>query len=360
MFDIVPASWYAPAFFNMVLLLTGMKCTLLRKTNKGIFLFLFFFVIVLFGTRPLTFVYFGDTEVYAAMYQFIGSTSLAELNWDKDWLFDILMYLFNQLGLSVHNFFLYVASVYVGCSAWACKRLFGSSAYLAFLFVVGSFSFYGYGVNGIRNGMAAALTLLAFSYLKTNRWIALILSFVIIQIHGSLLLPVCAAWLSLFYKNTKFYLYCWLFSIVLSVSIGGALETYFASLNMVDDERFSSYLLNKNFSDQFSSTGFRWDFLLYSVMPIWLGWYVIIKRKIYNDQYLLLLHTYLLSNAFWIMLIRASFSNRFAYLSWFMYPIVLAYPLLILPVWRCNRRKIVIILMAHYMFTYLMWLIGKL
>lgn len=173
-------------------------------------------------------------------------------------------------------------------------------------------------------------------------------------------LPVCAAWLSLFYKNTKFYLYCWLFSIVLSVSIGGALETYFASLNVVDDERFSSYLLNKNFSDQFSYTGFRWDFLLYSVMPIWLGWYVVIKRKIYNDQYLLLLHTYLLSNAFWIMLIRASFSNRFAYLSWFMYPIVLAYPLLILPVWRCNRRKIVIILMAHYMFTYLMWLIGKL
>ena len=238
--------------------------------------------------------------------------------------------------------------------------LFGSSAYLAFLFVVGSFSFYGYGVNGIRNGMAAALTLLAFSYLKTNRWIALILSFVIIQIHGSMFLPVCAAWLSLFYKNTKFYLYCWLFSIVLSVSIGGALETYFASLNVVDDERFSSYLLNKNFSDQFSYTGFRWDFLLYSVMPIWLGWYVVIKRKIYNDQYLLLLHTYLLSNAFWIMLIRASFSNRFAYLSWFMYPIVLAYPLLILPVWRCNRRKIVIILMAHYMFTYLMWLIGKL
>ena len=216
------------------------------------------------------------------------------------------------------------------------------------------------GVNGIRNGMAAALTLLAFSYLKTNRWIALILSFVIIQIHGSMFLPVCAAWLSLFYKNTKFYLYCWLFSIVLSVSIGGALETYFASLNVVDDERFSSYLLNKNFSDQFSYTGFRWDFLLYSVMPIWLGWYVVIKRKIYNDQYLLLLHTYLLSNAFWIMLIRASFSNRFAYLSWFMYPIVLAYPLLILPVWRCNRRKIVIILMAHYMFTYLMWLIGKL
>ena len=117
---------------------------------------------------------------------------------------------------------------------------------------------------------------MTFSYLKTNRWIALILSFVIIPIHGSMLLPVCAAWLSLFYKNTKFYLYCWLFSIFLSVSIGGALETYFASLNMVDDERFSSYLLNKNFSDQFSSIGFRWDFLLYSVMPIWLGWYVVI------------------------------------------------------------------------------------
>lgn len=28
------------------------------------------------------------------------------------------------------------------------------------------------------------------------------------------------------------------------------------------------------------------------------------------------------------MVIRSSFSNRFAYLSWFLYPVVIAYPLI--------------------------------
>lgn len=36
---------------------------------------------------------------------------------------------------------------------------------------------------------------------------------------------------------------------------------------------------------------------------------------------------YLLSNTFWILVIRANFSDRFAYLSWFIYSIVLLYPL---------------------------------
>ena len=59
------------------------------------------------------------------------------------------------------------------------------------------------------------------------------------------------------------------------------------------------------------------------------------------------------------MLIRSSFSNRFAYLSWFMYPLVLAYPLLTLPIWKEQGKKTGLILMAHMGFTYFMWFIGK-
>mgnify|MGYP007128044265 CR=1 FL=1 len=65
---------------------------------------------------------------------------------------------------------------------------------------------------------------------------------------------------------------------------------------------------------------------------------MVLKRKIFNSQYLLLLHTYVLANAFWVMLIRASYSNRFAYLSWFMYPVVLAYPLLTLRFGRSREK----------------------
>src|SRR5690606_39264861 len=75
-------------------------------------------------------------------------------------------------------------------------------------------------------------------------------------------------------------------------------------------------------------TGFRWDFLLYSGLGTFAGWYFIVKRK-YEDQfYQWLFHAFLFANAVWILVIRANFSNRFAYLSWFMLGIVIIYPML--------------------------------
>ena len=76
--------------------------------------------------------------------------------------------------------------------------------------------------------------------------------------------------------------------------------------------------------------------------------------------YLLLFGMYVYSNAFWIMVIRSSFSNRFAYLSWFLYPVVLAYPMLRFPLWKQRHgQKTALVLLAHFAFTLVMWLIGK-
>jgi hypothetical protein len=66
-------------------------------------------------------------------------------------------------------------------------------------------------------------------------------------------------------------------------------------------------------------------------------------------------NTYLLANSLWILLIEANFSNRFAYLSWFMMPWVLLYPFV--PgkiVGRPRTRLIAGILCAQYLFTYVM------
>jgi hypothetical protein len=54
------------------------------------------------------------------------------------------------------------------------------------------------------------------------------------------------------------------------------------------------------------------------------------------------------------MVIRSSFSNRFAYLSWFIYPLVIAYPLANLPVWKEQDQKIGVILLAYCGFTLFM------
>ena len=60
------------------------------------------------------------------------------------------------------------------------------------------------------------------------------------------------------------------------------------------------------------------------------------------------------------MVIRAAFSNRFAYLSWFIYPLVIAYALIRIPIWRDQDRKLSLFLGGYAIFMIGMFLIGKL
>lgn len=74
--------------------------------------------------------------------------------------------------------------------------------------------------------------------------------------------------------------------------------------------------------------GFRIDFIIYSAAPIIVGWIAFFKKKIISRKYRFLLNLYLLANSIWLLCMYAEFTNRIAYLSWFMLPIVLIYPFL--------------------------------
>lgn len=306
------------------------------------------------GLRPLS-PYFGDTMNYARGY--VDFQQGMEVAKGGDWIFYNLMKCSSGI-LSIKQFFLLIATLYFGCTFWACKRLFDRYLFLAFLMTLTAFSFWSYSYNGLRNGLAAAITLLAFSFFN-RKIISGILFFLAVGIHKSMLLPIISFVIVYFFNDTKRYMTLWVLSILFSYFMGDFWENLFADLGFGDD-RFGVYLLSSEFDDQFSHVGFRWDFLAYSSIPIILGYYLIVKRGIYDRVYLLLLNTYILSNSFWILIIRAAFSNRFAYLSWFLYPIVLIYPLLHFPIWKDQHRKVAFVLIFHFSFTYGMWLIGKL
>lgn len=58
---------------------------------------------------------------------------------------------------------------------------------------------------------------------------------------------------------------------------------------------------------------------------------------------------------FWVLVIRANFSDRFAYLSWFMYALVMMYPLLESPDSFNNVRQKIFGLYLYNLFTYFMY-----
>lgn len=323
--------------------------------------------IIFIGFRPYS-VFFGDMTMYSHTYNnVIGEVTSVDLDVDthSEWFWDFLMLTFKRLNAPDTLFFLFCAMLYIGCMHWACKRIMPNHMLLAMLFCFCSFSFWGYAVNGIRNGVGSSIALVALSYLlgnKREKVISALLFFLAFGIHRSIMLPTACAIVSAFViKRPKSVIQIWIASIAVSLVLGNSVANIFAALGF--DDRMNDYLRagveDEEIISQFSSTGFRWDFLIYSAMPIWMYWYVRIKRGIKNRTYDFLAGTYILANAFWVLVIRSSFSNRFAYLSWFMYPIVLAFPLLELKVWKRQHITLSLVLLLYEAFTFTMFLLGK-
>ncbi len=332
-----------------------------RDIYRSLLIFSVFYIFF-FGFRPISGKNFGDTLNYAASYQLLVDFGAFNMEGSEDvggdWLFNTLMYLCAQI-MNVHFFFAIIMFFYIVMMFGGCKRIDNQHSALLMLFCIGAFSFYPYSVNGIRNGVACSFTIMAVACLcKEEKIWALLWSFIAIGLHKSAALPVAMMFFTYYVSKPKYMYLAWLGAIVLSLSIGGYIDVFLSSISY--DERLASELQGSDADGLVLEHRFRWDFLLYSSMPILLGWYTIFKRGLYNKTYLILLGTYIYANAFWVLAIRAMFSNRIAYLSWFIYPIVLAYPLLNFPVFKKHHcEKTAWILLGHFGFTTILWLLGK-
>lgn len=309
-------------------------------------------LIIFIGLRPIS-GYFGDMITYQYMFYDIGLA----VN-DGDWMFYSMMKLLRPFT-DASGFFLVVAIGYVGFVLVGFRLLFKNNTSAALILFLTAFSFKSYALNGIRNGFATSMFLLGFCIIlsqtiKRNQIIGLIICLLSINFHRSLALPLICMIAAFYIRKYNTAVIFWFVSILLYLVAHGAIESFFSSLGF--DDRLSTYIEN---ADEYAArgfkTGFRPDFLLYSAMPIWLGYIVNVKHKIEDRTFQWILNTYIFANAFWCMIQGASFSNRFAYLSWFMYPLVLAYPCFKFNVWHDQQGKITAnIIMINAAFTFFM------
>src|SRR5690625_981905 len=118
---------------------------------------------------------------------------------------------------------------------------------------------------------------------SNKRLIQILWLFLAVNFHTSMLLATAALVATWIYNQPTDFYYFWLLSMSLSLMFPGFWESFFAS--MVEDDR-ASYLTKEVDPSKFASTGFRWDFLLYSATGVFAGTYYLFKKKIEDQTYI--------------------------------------------------------------------------
>ena len=365
--SIIPYHLYARVYYLVMMVFVIMaiyQChtqQILRSDvaamNSSFAVFLTVALILYIGLRPIDF-HFGDTINYAkGFYALQDSGYQYEPHFGREWVYSNL-FGFCAAYSNIHVFFVICATIYVGGLALALRQIFGIHYYVPFLVFLSMFTFWTYGVNGVRNGVAASIFILALA--NINRPVlAICLALCSVGFHKSMWLIIGAATLAWFIKNSYLYIVGWFLSIVVSFFAGATLQNFISTLGFVqDDSRFQGYLTGTNDASNLSSSSFRWDFIAFSALGIAFGWYFIFRRKYKDEFYIWLFNMYCVANAFWIIVIRATYSNRIAQISWFILPLVMSYPTSKKRFWTDHEKYMgyAVIIMYAFNFYYNVWL----
>lgn len=165
---------------------------------------LFCFALILFiGLRPHT-SEFVDTANYAEWW---GLSYWTGFDFEaENKLFDNLYVWMSNIFPDPTLFFVLIATIYFSCYLFACRKLFEANTFLAYLVCLAAFSTFSYGTNGIKAGASAALFVMCLAY-SDKKIISIIFLFLAWGFHHSMMLPVGAYIITLFFKDSRWYFY---------------------------------------------------------------------------------------------------------------------------------------------------------
>ena len=283
------------------------------------------------GTRPIDKV--GDSELYSTIYNLVAFNKWTDFkSTPSEWFWSSVEWSCLRAGITASGWFMVVAAFYFIGHAIAISRWLPRNFTFGVIFVVSAISFGAYSYNGLRQGMAAALCLAGLSLLpvedKRNIKMLIIgglLLFCGASSHTSMIMfGLCAA-VAYFCPGMRKAYVVWGVCLLLS-PIATSFSTQLGAL-FISVGRFSTYSALEA-TTAYANLGWRWDFIIYSALPVLVAWYITERRRIEDKTYMLIASTYLYANAGWLLVNSIAYSNRFAYISWCLYPFVLCYPLL--------------------------------
>ncbi len=296
------------------------------------------------GLRPLHM--YGDSWLYSTMFSLVQTGQWKELyTAESEWLWDKIEFFFIDHS-NCQMWFLCIAVIYIGGMALAIRKWFANNFTSAMVFAFTAMSFHAYATNGLRSGVAGSLVMLGLAFLfseKRRYVVAFVLMYLGMSLHSSFAAVIVAAVLALFFNDAKTNTIIWCVCVLISYVFSDTFVNFLTTVLGDDRMRFYSGLDDMYYANK----GFRFDFIIYSSVPIVLGWIVCVKNGLRDGIYEYILAVYTIVNAGWVLINTIAFSNRFAYLSWFLYPVLMAYPFLKFRFMENQSRMAGLVLLFH-------------
>lgn len=303
--------------FKLMFNKEGSRNTIPYFSNQLIYV-LAILIVFYFAFEPIAL--YSDKWNYEFIFKSINDNNVEKSSLESGFYFynNIIAFFSN----STFFYFLITAVFYLLGSLYFINKVFSKKArYIVFIAVISSLGFYGYGTNTIRQGLA--LSVFMFFFMEKRITVKLIIGSVLaILIHKSLLFVVAINFFVIKYNRKDNFIFVWVFLLLATIALGETFTDVFGGFLIDSDSRMNSYL-----TDEFENyeTGFKINFLVYSLLPILFGRFI--KKRGFQDAFFdKILSIYILINAFWLLVIRLPFTDRFAYLSWFLIPFIIIYP----------------------------------
>lgn len=205
------------------------------------------------------------------------------------------------------------------------------------------FYYYGYVLNGIRQGLAMAGLILVFSLLvkgKNNK--GLMIAIITSLLHYSAIPFIFLTYLVVFLKNNLKFKYLLVSYFIFSILYIFDLQTLF--VGFIDSGYFETYT-SPEVMERFEKTN-NINFLLFNSVFL-IVFYIFYKKHFTQDDiYILLFKLYIVFSMIFLLFGYIAFSNRLAAYSWFLIPILLAYYLVNNRLNHLNGLILVIILIV--------------
>lgn len=282
-----------------------------QQVSVALTIVLFSFYLLIIGFRDFDML--GDTRTYLGMYEQVRNDFSGVISSRIEPGFVLLLKFFSILGLTERQFIFSVAILQSVLWFFALKKYFCSPVNLLIgtLIFISMFFFYNLGANVIRQGLAIPFLILALHYIvKKENVMVVIMSLLAFSFHKTTLGILLIVYLvNLMKLNTLFWLAVLVVVTLASITNMLTIITELSSLYMLKD--YGSYI-DGTISDSYK-VGFRPDFWLFSMLPVFLFYMLDAQQKINLTTRF---NIYLALFSLFVVMFSMPFSDRVGVYCW--------------------------------------------